>query len=123
VQRVTSSKTLLMFGSVVVTNLIYGCSFIPESNETACSRAMEYSFSCLLGSNDEPNALELDEFIAMACESVPETNECDWVAFADCVTALTCEQATDNNDPASEECNILFNDLEESGCMTGDALP
>ena len=78
--------------TLVIAFCTLGCAYSPtpepaaETNVATCQRVVRYIFACV--DNTTPDAFEA---ALTACNDVLETSECNLSAYADCVTAVPCE--------------------------------
>lgn len=114
-------KQAIRIALVLVCGLSAGCPLARESNEEACERAMRHTFSCGMEGAGGPEGLEpdeLDALVTLTCSDTPEGSECPWPAFADCITAFSCDELVSlEPEPGNEPCADIMEELEDNACM------
>lgn len=112
-------KQVILIGCVAVSGLAAGCpsSLQPESDQAACVRVMTHTLSCMGATPEVPEVAEAIQDVATnVCAEIPETAECDWPAYADCVTVLSCDELMDTGSLGDETCAEILADFDTNGC-------
>lgn len=112
-------KRAILIACILVCPLFAGCPLAPESNEAACKRAMTHMFNCGMeetGESEELGPEQIDALVTLVCADTPEASECPWPAYANCITALSCDELV-TLEPGSELCGDLMAELEDNACL------
>ena len=94
---------------VILTAAILGCCILSAGcppGQTACERAMAHLAACAPADAGVP-----DQFSALLCAFIPD--DCDLTAWADCITALSCEELL------AAGWDVCTDELDDEDCMGG----
>jgi hypothetical protein len=79
---------------------------------------MRHAFGCGVEGAEGMEGLEgdeLDALVTLVCADTPDGSECPWPAYADCVTALSCDELTPA-EPENVPCEDILGELSDNAC-------